>query len=63
MSVMNTPQPPAGAPQRIVTEAGAFPIVKEIALRGALAVAGSPNAQQDVLCCRVGMSILNDHSH
>jgi ferredoxin len=42
----------------ILPAGGAFPIVEEIALLGAIGVAGGKNAEQDILCCRAGMAVL-----
>jgi ferredoxin len=51
---------------RILPAGGAFPIIDregEIATIGAIAVAGGKNAEQDVLCCRVGMAVLEGGHH
>src|SRR5579862_6985333 len=51
---------------RIVAAGGAFPIVdqeSEIAVVGAIGVAGGRNAEQDNLCCRVGLAALESGHH
>jgi ferredoxin len=48
---------------RLMPAGGGYPLVEEIALIGAIGVAGGPSSEQDVLCCRVGMSVLETHSH
>jgi ferredoxin len=51
---------------RILPAGGAFPIIDregEIATIGAIGVAGGQNAEQDVLCCRVGMAALESAAH
>ncbi|MBV8085688.1 MAG: heme-binding protein [Chloroflexi bacterium] len=46
---------------RLVTVPGALPIVDGPTLLGAIGVAGSPTAADDVQCCRVALAILGDH--
>ena len=51
---------------RLMPVAGAFPIIDregEIATIGAIGVAGGKNAEQDTLCCRVGMAVLEGGHH
>jgi ferredoxin len=46
---------------RIMSAGGGFPIIDpvgEIAVIGAIGVAGGKNPEQDVLCCRVGIAVL-----
>lgn len=51
---------------RLLPAGGGFPIIdqeSEIAVLGAIGVAGGKNAEQDVLCCRVGMAVLEGGHH
>ena len=51
---------------RIMPVGGGFPIIDpvgEIAVIGAIGVAGGNNAEQDGLCCRVGMAVLEAGHH
>ena len=51
---------------RILPAGGAFPLIDregEIATIGAIGVAGGANAEQDTLCCRVGLAALEGAGH
>lgn len=51
---------------RIVPVPGAYPIIDregEIATIGAIGVAGGKDPEQDTLCCRVGMAVLEGGHH
>jgi len=51
---------------RILPAPGAFPLIDqegEISVLGAIAVAGGKTAEQDTLCCRVGMAVLEAGHH
>jgi len=48
---------------RIMAAAGGVPIRDGIAIVGAIGVAGGATAEQDVLCCRAGLAVLDDGAH
>ncbi len=51
---------------RLLPQGGAFPIIDpegEIAVLGAIGVAGGKNAEQDTLCARVGIAVLEASHH
>lgn len=51
---------------RILPAGGGFPIIDregEIATIGAIGVAGGSSAEQDMLCCRVGLAVLEGARH
>ncbi len=51
---------------RIMPVGGGFPVIDpegEIAVIGAIGVAGGTTADQDMLCCRVGMAVLEPAGH
>ena len=45
---------------RVVAGGGAFPIVHEALVLGAIAVAGGPNEELDMQCARAGLNALDD---
>jgi len=48
---------------RINPTPGAIPIVAGITTRGAISVAGGRTNEQDVLCCRAGLAVLEAAAH
>jgi uncharacterized protein GlcG (DUF336 family) len=42
---------------------GGLPILAGVVIVGGVGVAGSSRAEQDVLCCRAAMAILDGHGH
>ena len=45
---------------QILPAGGGIPIVDGIAVLGAIGVAGGSRDEQDILCCRAGLTVL-DH--
>jgi uncharacterized protein GlcG (DUF336 family) len=48
---------------RIMPVPGGLPILAGVVIVGGVGVAGSSRAEQDVLCCRAAMAILDGHGH
>jgi uncharacterized protein GlcG (DUF336 family) len=48
---------------KVMAGGGGVPIVDEMILLGAVGVAGSATNGQDHLCCRAGLSVLDDYGH
>jgi len=48
---------------KVMAGGGGIPIVDEMILLGAIGVAGSATNGQDHLCCRAGLSVLDDYGH
>lgn len=48
---------------RIMAAGGGVAIAEDIAIRGAIGVAGGSNDNQDILCCRAGLAVLEDPAH
>ncbi len=48
---------------RVMAGGGGIPIVDETVLLGAIGVAGGATNGQDHLCCRAGVSVLDDYGH
>lgn len=48
---------------KVLPAAGGIALIDGIAIVGAVGVAGAPNNEQDVLCARAGLSIMEAHSH
>jgi ferredoxin--NADP+ reductase len=48
---------------RILPAGGGIAIVDGIAVRGAIGVAGGNRAEQDILCCRAGLAVLERPGH
>jgi len=47
----------------VMPAGGGIPVVEGIAVLGAIGVAGGPRDEQDILCCRAGLSALDADSH
>jgi ferredoxin len=52
-----------GSRGRIMPAAGAVPILDGIAIVGAIGVAGGRKADEDILCCRAGIAVLDGPGH
>jgi len=52
-----------GSRGKIMAGGGGVPIVDESTLLGALGIAGGPTNGEDNLCCRAGLSVLDDYGH
>jgi ferredoxin len=52
-----------GSRGKIMTGGGGIPIVDEMFLLGAIGIAGGPTNGEDNLCCRAGLSVLDDYGH
>jgi ferredoxin--NADP+ reductase len=48
---------------RVLPAGGGIPIIEGIAVVGAIGVAGGGRDEQDILCCRAGLSVLDSHGH
>ena len=48
---------------RVLPAGGGVVLVDGIAVYGAVGVAGGPNAEQDILCARAGLAVLEMHGH
>jgi uncharacterized protein GlcG (DUF336 family)/NAD-dependent dihydropyrimidine dehydrogenase PreA subunit len=48
---------------RITAGGGGMPIAHEVSVRGAIGVAGGRDDEQDALCCRAGLSVLETPVH
>lgn len=48
---------------RILPEAGAIPIIDGVTMVGAIGVAGASRPEQDVLCCRAALAVLESGAH
>ena len=48
---------------RILPAAGAIPILSGVTIVGAIGVAGASRAEQDVLCCRAALAVLEHGGH
>jgi ferredoxin--NADP+ reductase len=48
---------------RIMPAAGGIPILNGVVIVGGVGVAGATRPEQDVLCCRAALAILEDHGH
>jgi ferredoxin len=48
---------------RILPAGGGIPIIDGIAVVGAIGVAGASRAEQDILCCRAGLTALESAGH
>ncbi|HZR99870.1 MAG TPA: heme-binding protein [Chloroflexota bacterium] len=48
---------------RILPAGGAIPILDGVVQVGAIGVAGGPRDEQDILCCRAGLAVLDTHGH
>jgi uncharacterized protein GlcG (DUF336 family)/NAD-dependent dihydropyrimidine dehydrogenase PreA subunit len=45
---------------RILPAGGGIPIAEGVSVMGAIGVAGGPRDEQDILCCRAGLSVLDE---
>jgi ferredoxin len=52
-----------GSRGRIMAAAGGVPIRDGVVVIGAIGVAGGSRAEQDVLCCRAGLAVLDTPGH
>jgi uncharacterized protein GlcG (DUF336 family) len=48
---------------QIMPVAGGLPILGGVVIVGGVGVAGATRAEQDVLCCRAAMAVLDGHGH
>jgi uncharacterized protein GlcG (DUF336 family) len=48
---------------RILPGAGAIPIIDGVTIVGAIGVAGANRPEQDVLCCRAALAVLESGGH
>lgn len=48
---------------KVLPAAGGIALIDGIAIVGAVGVAGGPTNEQDVLCARAGLSVVEAHSH
>lgn len=48
---------------RILAAGGGIPVVEGINVLGAIGVAGGPRDEQDILCCRAGLTVLDHEEH
>jgi ferredoxin len=48
---------------RVLPAGGGIPVAEGISVLGAIGVAGGPRDEQDILCCRAGLSILDAEGH
>jgi uncharacterized protein GlcG (DUF336 family) len=48
---------------KILPMAGAIPIINGVTIIGAIGVAGANRPEQDVLCCRAGISVWENAGH
>jgi ferredoxin len=48
---------------RIMPVGGAIPILDGVTIVGAIGVAGASRPEQDILCCRAALAVLEGHSH
>jgi ferredoxin--NADP+ reductase len=48
---------------RILPAGGAIPILDGVVQVGAIGVAGGSRDEQDILCCRAGLAVLDTHAH
>jgi uncharacterized protein GlcG (DUF336 family)/NAD-dependent dihydropyrimidine dehydrogenase PreA subunit len=48
---------------RVLPQGGGIALVDGIAVIGAVGVAGAPSGEQDILCCRAGLSVLEEDGH
>jgi len=48
---------------RIIPAGGGIPVADGIAILGAIGVAGGPRDEQDILCCRAGLTVLDHEGH
>jgi ferredoxin--NADP+ reductase len=48
---------------RILPAGGGIPILDEVVVIGAIGVAGASRDEQDALCCRAGLSVLDEPAH
>ena len=48
---------------RILPAGGGIPFVQGINVLGAIGVAGGPRDEQDILCCRAGLTVLDHEEH
>ncbi len=48
---------------RIVPTAGAIPIIDGVTIVGAIGVSGASRPEQDVLCCRAALAVLENPGH
>ena len=48
---------------RILPAGGALPILDGVVQVGAIGVAGGARDEQDTLCCRAGLAVLDSHGH
>ena len=46
---------------RILPAAGAIPIINGVTLIGAIGVSGASRPEQDVLCCRAALTVIDSH--
>jgi uncharacterized protein GlcG (DUF336 family)/NAD-dependent dihydropyrimidine dehydrogenase PreA subunit len=48
---------------RIMCAPGGIPILNGVVIVGGVGVAGATRPEQDVLCCRAALAVLEDHGH
>ena len=48
---------------RIMPVGGAIPIIDGVTIVGAVGVAGATRAEQDILCCRAALAVIEGHGH
>lgn len=48
---------------RILPAGGGIAIISGVTIVGAIGVAGGSRPEQDILCCRAGMAVLEGHGH
>jgi ferredoxin len=48
---------------RILPVGGAIPIIDGVTIVGAIGVAGASRPEQDILCCRAALAVLEGHGH
>jgi uncharacterized protein GlcG (DUF336 family) len=42
---------------------GAIPIIDGVTIVGAVGVAGGSRPEQDILCCRAALAVIEGHGH
>jgi uncharacterized protein GlcG (DUF336 family)/NAD-dependent dihydropyrimidine dehydrogenase PreA subunit len=52
-----------GSHGKVMAGGGGVPIVDEMFLLGAVGIAGAPSNGEDHICCRAGLSVLDDYGH
>ena len=48
---------------RIMFAPGGIPILNGVVIVGGVGVAGATRPEQDVLCCRAALAVIEDHGH